>query len=115
MAANPDERQNAKMVTEFGTDGWGLHIERLSEDPWAPKILYKIEREGICLPAILQDQVCGCIPVCKVPKKRSYLYITENAIEQNIACWSLFNPFKMKFFSVEDNIMKEYAARPPPL
>ena len=26
----------------YGSSGWGLHIERMHEDPWGPRILHKV-------------------------------------------------------------------------
>ena len=38
------EAANAQLVNKEYAE-WGLHIERLTENPWAPKILYKIDAE----------------------------------------------------------------------
>ena len=116
MAQNPNaqiqptrEKDSTHLVhSSYGVQNWGAHIERQVEDPWAPKILYKVERDGCCLPAYWQYECCGFIPYCKVAKKRSYLYITENAVEQNMASFALFNPLTCRCCSVDDCIFKDY-------
>ena len=62
-----------------------MHVERLHEDPWSPRILHKIERDGICHPSNCQAQLCGCIAPCKLGKKRSYMWIMEAGVEANAA------------------------------
>ena len=102
------ERDSARLMA-YGVDSWGLHVERLTDDPWAPKILYKVERAGCFLPAYWQDCLCGCISPCKVAKKRSYLYITENAVEQNMASWMVCNPLTCRCpCAVDDMVFKDY-------
>ena len=93
---------------EYGSGGWGLHIERLHQDPWAPRIMYKIERDGCCHPALCQATMCGCIPQCKKGKKRSYLWIMEAGIEANAACFTICNPLACSCCSLDDFVTKVY-------
>jgi len=117
----------------YGAGGWGLHVERLHEDPWSPRILHKvpsqrghskdacprsphtltlcawqIEREGCCHPSNLQAQMCGCCAPCKSGKKRSYLWIMEAGVEANAACCWLVNPFNCSICSTDDFVTKVY-------
>ena len=59
--------------------GWGSDIDRMHADLSGAKIKYRVERAGCCLPAILFD-MCGCSD----PKHRSYLWITESAVEARL-------------------------------
>lgn len=65
-----------------------------------------MERDGCCLPAIFQATLCGCIPRCKLGKKRSYLWIMEAGVEENAACCC--SPAKCCSPSVGDFVTKVY-------
>ena len=100
----PDQPQAAPVPTR----GWGVQIDRMSQDPWAPRILHKVERNGCCLPAVWQDMCCGCIPLCATPKKRSYLWIMEGGVEENLACCLVFDPFTCTCCTAADHVSKDY-------
>lgn len=85
-----------------------MQIDRMSQDPWAPRILHKVERNGCCLPAVWQDMCCGCIPLCATPKKRSYLWIMEGGVEENLACCLVFDPFTCTCCTAADHVSKDY-------
>ena len=74
---------------------WGHAIDAMHADPLAPKRTHTIERDGCLLPA----NFC----LCTKAQSRSYLWITESGVEENLAyapCCCIGN--------VEDRIWKTY-------
>ena len=79
---------------------WGSTIDAMHADPSAPKILYKVERAGCCLPAI-----CEATFGCEEPKKRSYLWIMEGGVETNL---TFCCPGMCCIPCTEDFVIKDY-------
>ena len=57
--------------------GWGSTIDAMHADPNAPLITHRIDRDGCMLPA-------NCC-LCTNAKSRSYLWVTESGVEENLA------------------------------
>ena len=77
-------------------------IDAKHQDPFAPKILHKVDRAGICLPA---NYPCCCDQAAD----RSYMWITESGYESNTSI-ALCGCLPM---CVEDFISKTYFDKSP--
>lgn len=96
---------------------WGTAIKAMASDPMAPKIVQEVDRAGCMYPPFL----CVMDPnTIKYARERSYLWIFENGIEENMyapkvccGCISIQACCCCCKCPGEDNIAKIYFDHPP--
>jgi hypothetical protein len=80
---------DAAMATP-GATKWGADIEKKFENPGFMTIKHRVGRSGCCNPAVCQGVICPG------NAGRSYVWITDSALEANTAAWCLIDPFRCR-------------------
>lgn len=98
------------MADEHHESEWGSVIKTMYVDPTAPRIITELDRGGICFPSTC----CKDPYTKKIARGRSYLYIMEGAIEENIyspkvICGCIAAPCGQG----QDNVFKTYFDHKP--
>eukprot|EP00457_Paulinella_chromatophora_P011138 gb/GEZN01011264.1/.p1 GENE.gb/GEZN01011264.1/~~gb/GEZN01011264.1/.p1 ORF type:complete len:204 (+),score=12.29 gb/GEZN01011264.1/:46-657(+) len=86
---------------------WGEEIRNMHAEPDKIKIRLNIERDGCCFAPILCQKCCPRLAL------RSYLWVEEAALEQNVAIWCCFDPCKGACCTMQDYTSKVYYDQPP--
>jgi hypothetical protein len=91
----------------MASDGWGTSIKAMLEVDTHQRIVHEIGHEGCCAPAVC----CGTC--CPATKARSYIWLTEHSIEENVSCFVCLDCFRCKFCTTGDYVSKTFYDREP--